>query len=71
MTTDSWGEAGERLSEIARRDNGAIVQDRRRTLGLLRDFLPEETRIIRLLMVAFDGGASSVRGLRVRAAYPR
>lgn len=42
------------LSRILQRHGVAVLEDRRRTLGLLRDHAPSETRAVRLLMSAYD-----------------
>lgn len=42
------------LGRILQRHGVAVLEDRRRTLGLLRDHAPSETRAVRLLMTAFD-----------------
>jgi hypothetical protein len=42
------------LSRILQRHGVAVLEDRRRTLGLLRDHAPSESRAVRLLMSAYD-----------------
>lgn len=42
------------LGRILQRHGVAVLEDRRRTLGLLRDHAPSETRAVRLLMTAYD-----------------
>src|SRR5664279_3567939 len=42
------------LGRILQRHGMAVLEDRRRTLGLLRDHAPSETRAVRLLMSAYD-----------------
>jgi hypothetical protein len=42
------------LGRILQRHGVAVLEDRRRTLGLLRDHAPNETRAVRLLMSAYD-----------------
>jgi hypothetical protein len=42
------------LGRILQRHGMAVLEDRRRTLGLLRDHAPSETRGVRLLMAAYD-----------------
>jgi hypothetical protein len=44
------------LKDIAARENGAVLGNRRRLFGLLRDKLPSEVRTIQFLMTAFDEG---------------
>jgi hypothetical protein len=44
------------LKDIAARENGAVLGNRRRLFGLLRDKLPSEARTIQFLMTAFDEG---------------
>lgn len=44
------------LKEIVAREDGAILSNRRRLIGLLRDKLPEETRAIRMALTAYDAG---------------
>jgi hypothetical protein len=44
------------LKDIAAREGGAILSNRRRLIGLLRDKLPEETRAIRMALTAYDAG---------------
>src|ERR1700690_2043150 len=47
-------EMAEILGRILQRHGMAVLEDRRRTLGLLRDHAPSETRAVRLLMSAYD-----------------
>lgn len=47
-------EIGGILGRILQRHGMAVLEDRRRTLGLLRDHAPSETRAVRLLMSAYD-----------------
>ena len=44
------------LANLLRHRGVALLDDRRRLLGLLRDYAPEESLKIRLLMSAFDQG---------------
>lgn len=64
MTEVTWTMTGALLADIAQRDNGALLGNRRRLLGLLRDRMPVETLIVRLLMAAFDAGVPA----RLRSA---
>ncbi|MDE3176711.1 MAG: hypothetical protein KGM15_11475, partial [Pseudomonadota bacterium] len=47
------------LRGVVDRRGIAALANRRMLVGLLRDHLPERARAIRLLMTAYDGGASA------------
>ena len=42
------------LGNILKKHGKAVLEDRRRTLGLLHDYAPGEARCVRLLMSAYD-----------------
>ncbi len=47
------------LRAVIAKRGAAALSNRRKTIGLLRDHLPDRARAIGLLMTAYDGGASA------------